>query len=474
MQLTPGARAGRLAPLAAAAATLHSRFKGSVLAKGALLAFGVRVASAAILYCSQVLLARWMGDTGYGIYVSAWVWVLLLGGTAHLGGGLAMMRLVPELAERGEHQRLRGLLVFSRTVPLLVGTTAALAGLALLWLLAPGIDPVWLAAMTAALCAVPAHAMTEVSDGIGRGRGWFGLALVPPYLVRPLLIVALVAIWHLTVGPLTAPLTAMAALAATWAVAVGQALLLDRALNNALPAGPRTFMPRAWLAASMPLLVTGACDLAIQNVDLIVVSHVLEPAMAGIYFAAAKTMALIQFINYAVGSAAAHRFATLAARGGRAGLAATVRWAVGATFWPSLAGAAALLVLGLPLLSLFGPRFVEGWPVMVVLVLGFLARAALGPADILLNAVGAQRLSAMALAAGALLDVVLNLALVPSFGLIGAATATSLSIVVVAAGNWMIARRVLGLDLGFWSGLSWPAAPSWAQLAAKYRAIVSS
>ncbi len=41
--------------------------------------FLIRVASAALAFGSQVLLARWMGSFEFGIYVYVWTWVLLLG-----------------------------------------------------------------------------------------------------------------------------------------------------------------------------------------------------------------------------------------------------------------------------------------------------------------------------------------------------------------------------------------------------------
>src|ERR1043165_8885231 len=53
--------------------------------RGAAAAFLIRVASAALLYVSQVLFARWMGSFEFGVYVYVWTWVLLLGGLIDLG-----------------------------------------------------------------------------------------------------------------------------------------------------------------------------------------------------------------------------------------------------------------------------------------------------------------------------------------------------------------------------------------------------
>ena len=90
----------------------------------------MRIASAGILYLSQVVLARWMGGFEYGIYVFVWTWVLVLSGLSHLGLPTADDPAAAGVSgQRGEHARLRGLLLGSRAVAMLVGTAVACAGL---------------------------------------------------------------------------------------------------------------------------------------------------------------------------------------------------------------------------------------------------------------------------------------------------------------------------------------------------------
>ncbi len=199
-----------------------------------------------------------------------------------------------------------------------------------------------------------------------------------------------------------------------------------------------------------------ACEIILQNTDVLVVSRYLTPADVGIYFAASKTMSLVLFVHYAVGSAVANRFAALHAAGDRAGLRVFVREAVNWTFWPSLAGAIGLSVFGKPLLWLFGPEFTEGYPVMLILVLGFLARASIGPADYLLNMLGEQSINAAILLVSAILNIALAFALVPRFGLIGAASATSITLVVGAFLNYVIAKRRLEIEVAIWANLAKP------------------
>lgn len=415
--------------------------------RGALLAFFIRVAGAGLAYASQVLLARWMGGFDYGIYVFVWVWVLILGGLATLGLSTAVIRFIPEYRETGQPARLRGLLFGARLFTLGVATVLMLGILAGLWafpdLLA---GYYWLPAVLVLFC-LPAYALVDIQDGIARGFSWLGTALAPPYILRPLLLLAAMAGAGLAGLPLSAATAAGCAVFACWAAAVLQTIVIERRAARAIAPGPREYDVRLWLVTALPLILVLGFELLLQNTDILVLSRYLEPDQVGVYYAALKTMGLISFVHFAVGTAAANRFSALKAQGDHDALAQAVRDAVRWTFWPSLAGTVLLLALGKPLLWLFGPEFTAGYSVMFILAAGFLLRAAMGPAEFILNMLGEQNRCAAALSGAAALNLALNFALVPVYGIHGAAAATAVSVAAMALALYLVARRRLGLDI---------------------------
>jgi O-antigen/teichoic acid export membrane protein len=421
--------------------------------RDALAAFAVRVASAAILYLSQIVLARWMGTFEYGIYVFVWTWVLVLGGLSHLGLSTAMMRLLPEYKERGEHDLLRGLLMGSRIVAIGVGTLIAAAGLLAVWLLGERLSSHYVLPAYIVVFCVPLFALTELQDGMARARGWMGAGLTPPYVLRPLLLLMCMTAAHVLGWPMQATVAAGAAVIATWLAALVQTVLIARRFGSEGRTGTRRFAFAGWFKASLPLLAISACDIALQNTDVLILSAFMSPNEVGMYFAASKTMSLIMFIHYAVGSAVANRFSALNARGDRDSLRAFVKDAVNWTFWPSLAAAVVILALGKPLLWLFSPQFTEAYPVMFVLAVGFLLRASMGPAEFVLNMLGEQTLCAGVLVVSAVLNVALGVALVPAFGMLGAASATALALAAAAGMNLIVARRRLELEISIWNSV---------------------
>ena len=102
--------------------------------------FIIRVISAAMAYLSQILLARWMGGSDYGVYVYVWTWVLLLGSMMDFGISASAQKIIPEYRARGEHALLRGFLSGSRWMTFVVSATVSLLLAGVVKLLSPWID----------------------------------------------------------------------------------------------------------------------------------------------------------------------------------------------------------------------------------------------------------------------------------------------------------------------------------------------
>jgi O-antigen/teichoic acid export membrane protein len=104
-----------------------------------------------------------------------------------------------------------------------------------------------------------------------------------------------------------------------------------------------------------------------------------------------------------------------------------------------------VLALGKPMLFLFGPEYMRGFPLLFVLVAGVVARASVGPAESLLTMSGHEKLCAGVYALTLALNVALAIVLIPLLGLWGAALATAIAMVFEAAALSFTVWRKLGI-----------------------------
>lgn len=411
--------------------------------RGALLAFAIRIASAGIAFLSQVLLARWMGAHEFGVFTYVWVWINIIGTLCAAGFATSVVRFVPEYQNAGKPELVRGFLRTGRLFSSGMGLVAMLVGLLSLYLLKDRVADYYLLPAAIALVALPAFSLTDFQDGVGRSQGWIDLALVPPYIIRPFLLFTFIGAAVAVGWNKNAETAVFAVIAATWITAVLQYYLQKRRMVRAVPAGPRRYKFGFWLKVSLPVIAIESFALMMTNMDILLLDVFVTPDQIAIYFAAARTIALIAFVHFSVTAAVTPKFTTLYADGRldelRQFLRETRKW----TFIPSLIGGIGLLILGKPILWLFGPEFTNGYPAMFALVIGLLARSFAGPLQGFMIATGQQNTAALAMGSVVIVNIVFNLLLIPKFGLLGAAGATAISFLVESVLLYAIARRTL-------------------------------
>ena len=407
-------------------------------------AFLIRVASAVLAYGSQILFARWMGSSEFGIYVYVWTWVLLIGGIVDIGLASAAQRFIPEYTERGQFDLLRGFLVGARWLAFGVATAIGVLGVLGVYLLEPWLDHPVVVPLLLACVALPSYGLTHMQEGIARSYNWVNLSNLPPYVIRQIVLIALMGTAYalgLTTDAVSATIMGVVSY---WVICAGQFLVLNRRLVHQVERGPKTFDFKYWLAISLPIFMVESFYLLLSYSDVLILKQYSSPHEVAVYYASAKTLALVAFVYYAVAQTAAHKFAELHVNGDRERLADYIAQIVRLTFWPSFAATVLVLAFGVPLLWLFGGEFVEGYHLMFILAVGLLARAAVGPVERLLIMLDQHYACAVVYGAAFAINVVLCVLLIPHLGTAGAAVSMSTALVVESILLFVVTKRRLG------------------------------
>lgn len=408
--------------------------------------------SGVMAFVLAVLLARFLGSRDYGIYALAFAWSTLLGVPAILGLNTFLVRGIAVYEVKKQWSLMKGLLFRTNQLVLLTSTTIAVGGAIVAVTL---LSPSYRGPFCVAMLLVPLTALTLLRQGAMQAFGRVVRGQLPEYLIRPVLIILGVLALEL-VGRLT-PTTALGANVAGVAVAfVVGALLLRRALPNALRAVRPEYATREWLRASLPMMLIAGVWMANNNITTLIVGALDGPRAAGVYSVVQKGAEVIVILLYATNMPLAPAVARLHAQGDRQGMQHTTERMARATLLVSTPVAVAFIAFPHLYLDLFGASFQTGATALMILAFGQLVNAAAGPSGNVLIMTGQERIAVRGVAAGLLANIVLAVILVPPLGVTGGAIAFASGLVLWNTALVILARRLVGVNVTAFRRLAVP------------------
>lgn len=405
----------------------------------------VRVLAAVLAYGVQVFLARVLALEEYGVYVTLWTWLIIANHVAVFGFSESALRFVPRYCERNQHSWALGFLKTGFWFSTLGATFVGLAGFAGLWLFGDAVSSAYLVPLMVLAIGLPIMALELYFEGVSRAFGWYLLTIIPSYVIRPLLIAVgvLGAYW----GGYT-PDAAMVlgiAVAITVFIVIAQAYIIRRRLLAMFGNIQSSPIKKFWVTSSLPLLLsTGVDELYIWS-DILILAFMVPAPEVAIYFAAQRSMSLASFIQYAFMLVSVREFSLANAMRNRNELQRRISTATRWTFWLTVPAVLITLAAGYPLLAMFGEEFVAGFSIMGVLGIGFLIRASVGQASDLLIVLGHQYANMAVSVGGLIFNIVLSVLLIPHFGIMGAAMATTTTFAIRTVVLTIVVKRLTGL-----------------------------
>jgi len=387
---------------------------------------------------------------------------LILESVALLGTDTGLVRMLPAKIASGRAADLRRTLVVA--IAPVVAASMILA--TLLWIAAPALAPqlagdqaaTTTVILRALAVALPVAALHDLVLAASRGAGSMRPTVVIENLGRiGLQAMAVLAVWLAGGGPVW--------LAAAWALpylpgvlAGGLWLRLQivrRDGGGKMPA-PWAPLAREFWSYTSPRAIARITQTALKRSDIVLVAVLASPAEAALYTAATRFVALGQLFVQAVQQALSPQLSALFARdhtdAARAVFQAATLWSVAAA-WPLYLVTATFAP---DLMQAFGDGYEVASGVVVVLSLTMLMATACGPVDAVLLMSGRSWLSLANSTVTLVVNVALNLVLIPRHGIEGAAAAWSIAIVVRNLLPLLQVRRSLGM---------WPATRASVRLA---------
>ncbi|MFC4050283.1 polysaccharide biosynthesis C-terminal domain-containing protein [Actinomadura syzygii] len=219
------------------------------------------------------------------------------------------------------------------------------------------------------------------------------------------------------------------------------------------------------------------CQTAFQRADIVLVAALSSPREAAIYTAATRFIVISQLVTQAVQNVMQPAVSKLMALSDRTGaqriFAVCASWNL-VLAWPVHLS----IAVGAPVyVASFGDGYRgSGQTVTVILAMAMLVATATGARDVMLLMAGRSGLSLVNQSAALTVNLVLNVLLIPPFGIAGAAAARAAGLLVRTLLALVQVRRILGMSPAsaglFWAGGS--AVVSFAAVPLAVRLVAGS
>lgn len=413
------------------------------LGRGGSLNLTGAITQQACLLATTAIIARVLGQESLGRYALSYALLSILSMTSLFGFRAAVTRFIAVHLVDEEPGKIRSLVRFSLII---TGVVSLLLGLALVLLAGQIAGLFHNRGLTTGLvlvgCTLPAFTIRDLS--LAATQGWRSQRAftVIGWIYEPVVRVVLTATALALGWGLNGAFGAL--LVGSWTAAAAAVLALHRRLRPT-PRGRVPFDARSVLSFSVVSWGTTLASTGLLWADTLLVGGLADAQAVGTYTVATRLVSLAVFVMAPINALFAPHFAHLHHSADTPGLTSTYAAATNWILRLSLPAFVVLVVFPADLLRLFGPGFAEGASVTVVLALGQLVNAATGPCGTLLNMSGRVMLNLGNNLVVLVLNVGLNLFLIPAYGIVGAAVAWSISLAVVNLARLAQVAHLMGL-----------------------------
>ncbi len=421
-------------------APVQRALNNAMVVRGASLTFAGMVFQQCVSLASGILITRMLGPGAYGVFSVARNLCESVNIFTKAGFDIGIVRHLGENAGPAHTARNAAF------VRLVLAVVLVLSLLPVIAILAGG--GTWLQqhvyqfenfqwVILAMVAAVPFMSLSQVLGGAFRGAMQIGprvkaeLFLLPA--LRAVFIVALLlAGWGI------------------WAAICGSVLALALVTFQLLATARRTLYPAAAGSPAFPwrrrwpdllavarysiiISLTVSIGMLLARTDIIMLGHYVSAAQVGQYAVIQLVVGLLALFNHALNQALAPLLAQLHKQDNKPEMHRLVRqharWVVITTLPLFLI----LSMFGNDLLGIFGSGFATDSRVVVVLALAELVTAVILSASYLLSMTGRHMLELLNMSIAVAVNIVLNLLLIPRYGMLGAATATLTAVMLANA-----------------------------------------
>jgi O-antigen/teichoic acid export membrane protein len=380
-------------------------------------------------FAASVVVTRTVGPEIFGKYSLANSIFQLLGILAVFGLSGGVVRLTSKYMALRDYGRVKGTAVSG----VLFTTLFSLGLIALTLVAAPavsrklyshvaGLDLV----LRVYVIGLPFYAVMTILNGYTQGLKTLKPGVIVEMVVRPVARLALILILFLAGYRLFA--VVLGSMGGFVCAAAAAFVFAIKASPFDLRRTPKTGVGQELFFYSLPLVLAQFMNVLISRSNVMISGHFLDSETVGVLSA---TLVLAPFVSMSLLSFSrilAPVISELWEKGDRAGLMRHFKIVSKWIFTLSLPVFCLYALFAPGLLGIFGGEFATGANALKVLAIGQIVNAIVGPIGFILTMTGRQKLNLVNSILVAASNIALNILLIPRYGIMGVAMATTLAI----------------------------------------------
>ena len=427
------------------------------VARGAGISTAGQGAGRVLGYATQSALARGLGRESFGLYTLGVAVVTAAQIISQFGLDNGVVRYVAHYRAQGDTARVRGTILQAVGLTFAFSLVVAVAIFFGAGTIAGFFDPDLEPVVRAFAFAVPFFALMSIICWATQGFQTVAYATYTQQILRPLIYLLLV-IGVYFVGASLVGIVAAYVISMALGVLIGL-FFLRRLFPPLLNFRTRPkFETRALFGVSVPMSVSRATQYA-NNWTAILVLGIFQPAgVVGLFQAAFRTATFATLVRFAFNGIFSPIISNLHAQENTEDLGRLYKDVTRWTFTGAFAIFLLIVLLTSEILTVFGGKeYAAGATALIIVAFAQLFSTSVGPANRMLAMTDNQTVLMIITTIGALTGVAVCFALIPDFGMIGAAIGAAAAILTENTATLIFVRRRLGFwpyNLVFWKPLA--------------------
>jgi O-antigen/teichoic acid export membrane protein len=382
----------------------------------------LRIIGTGLAFVLSVILARTLGPDGFGLYSFVLTLLVFLSIPIQAGFPNLTVREVSKAHLKNDWATMKGILWWTLKI---IGIY--FVGLALLLLIVTVSDMHWLSeerlkVFLAGFFLIPLLSILVIQNAYIRGLGRVIIGVIPDSVIRPgLALLFLISAIYLFSDTKITPLMAMGGYLASVFIAFCVSLILMWELTPKENRSTSVLKVESnkWKKAAYPLTIVGGLQLMYSYTDILILGLFHENTDVGVYRAVGQLGTLVVFGLSAINQMLHPHFSKLYAANELDKLQKIVTYSSLAIFTFAIIPAVVFL---------FSGEYIVGFIPLAILTMGQLANASFGSVGALLNMTGHEKDAMKGMMYSLGVNFVLAFLLIPTYGMVGAATATATSL----------------------------------------------